>query len=227
MSSSPHWLVGLVLTLYTFIMPVGINGQAFNLDLPVFFTILATLAPGYVYLTLTLALSGFISALVTLAMVYTLTRDNALKVVCVLHAAIRFIIAAPSFTLAVLSFAYHATLWRIRQFRLAVRAFALTFVTVFARQMLLAFLRPIGLAIQSTVVWCTTLLICALTAVILAAVWAFTKAAVYVWSQRDAPLRLFWASWASVLEMVQESYQVCSSFYLFRELLFTHISVIR
>ncbi|KAI0800261.1 hypothetical protein C8Q74DRAFT_1235390 [Fomes fomentarius] len=210
MSSSPHWLVGLVLTLYTLIMPVGIdiNGQPFNIDLPVFFTILATLAPGYICITLTLALSGFLSTLVTLATVYTLTRDIALKVVCVSHAAIRFIMATPSFTLTVLLFAYHATLRRIRRVRRAVRAFALTFVTVFARQMLLAFLRPIGLAVQSAVVWCTTLLVCALTAVIPAAVWVFTKAAVYVWSQRDAPVRLFWASWASVLEMVQESYQV-------------------
>ena len=131
-----------------------------------------------------------------------------MKVIRLVRQATQVALAAPRFILHVLAYAFDATRQHIRRVGRALRAFALTFVKTLARRVLLAFLRPIGLALQSIAVWSTTFLLGALTAVLLGAVYGITVAVKYVWGQRGAPAHLCRASWVGLLEMVRESYQV-------------------
>ena len=199
MSSSPSWMMRCALILLTLIVPVN---STVTLEPTALFFVLAFPVLGSLYLIVTAVLSALGLLLRTLL---TVSR-------C-LFRGLFLLLAAPRFILHVHRHAYTILCDRIRRTKRACKVFVITFVKTLARQVLLAFLRPIGLALQTMVVWAATFLIDTLTAVVLGAGYAVVCGVKLAWGHRWTPISVFWAGLAGFKTMVCDVYKVRCDFF--------------
>ncbi|KAI0740722.1 hypothetical protein C8Q76DRAFT_791128 [Earliella scabrosa] len=197
MSRSPSWVMRCALILLTLIVPVN---STVTLEPTALFFVLAFPVLGSLYLMVTVVLSALCLLLGTL-----------LTVSAWLFRGLLLVVAAPRLILHVHRHAYKILYDRIRRTKRACKVFVVTFVKTLARQLLLAFLRPIGFAVQAAVVWATTLLIDTLTAVVLGAGYAVVCGVKLVWGRRWTPVSVFWAGLAGFKTMVCDVYKIAKA----------------
>ncbi|KAI0716648.1 hypothetical protein C8Q76DRAFT_839354 [Earliella scabrosa] len=210
MSSTPSWMIRFAFILYTLLVPV-----TFNVSMPacipepsVIFYVLAFITTGF---TVTIVSSACVSIVGWLVTVYPHLHHGASAATCTIGRIISSVLATLQFTLQVHHYAYSLLSQHIRRARHAFGVFVVTFAKTFARRLLLAFLRPIGLAIQTTLVLATTLFIDALTAVVFGAGYAVVCGIQLVWGRRGTPLRLFWTGLVGLGKMVCDVYEIAKA----------------